>query len=276
MLAAQQVEMDMGADLDGFAEMTPLQLRQRYRDGLCVPTAGAARGFTQVNLVSVPERYALDFMLYASRNAKACPVLDVVEAGQIESALAHSSDLRTDLPEYRIWENGEVVQTKTDVVREWEQHPDLVTFLIGCSFSFEARLLEAGIPLRYIEEHKNVSMYRTNIECRPAGAFSGPMVVSMRPIRSVQVPSAVVVTSKLPSVHGAPVCVGNPGSIGIEDIEHPDYGDPISFHEDELPVFWACGVTPQAALARSKIPFAITHAPGYMLVTDIPSQAYAI
>jgi uncharacterized protein YcsI (UPF0317 family) len=276
MSTVQQDEMDMEADLDGFAEMTPFQLRQRYRDGLCVPTAGAAQGFTQVNLVSVPEQYAFDFMLYASRNAKACPVLDVVEAGQVESVLAHSSDLRTDLPKYRIWENGEVVQTKTDVVREWEQHPDLVTFLIGCSFSFEARLLEAGIPLRYIEEHKNVSMYRTNIECRPAGVFSGPMVVSMRPIRSVQVPSAVVVTSKLPSVHGAPVCVGNPASIGIEDIEHPDYGDPISFHEDELPVFWACGVTPQAALARSKIPFAITHAPGYMLVTDVPSQAYVI
>ena len=171
-----------------------------------------------------------------------------------------------------MWRDGELVDEPTDVVDLWTD--DLVTFLIGCSFSFERALMDAGVPVRNIEQDRNVSMYRTNVDCRPAGRLSGPLVVSMRPVPAPLVVAAVQVTSRMPDVHGAPVHVGSPSSLGIDDLSRPDFGDPLEIAEGDVPVFWACGVTPQAALMASKPPFAITHAPGHMFVTDVPDSAY--
>ncbi len=200
------------------------------------------------------------------------PLLDVTDAGSTTTVLAPGSDLRTDLPRYRVWRDGELVAEPTDVVQEWTD--DLVTFLIGCSFSFEAALVEAGVPVRNVEQGRNVSMYRTDVPCRSAGRLSGPLVVSMRPVPASQVVTAVQVTARMPQVHGAPVHVGSPEQIGITDLSRPDFGEAVDAHEGDVPVFWACGVTPQAALMASRPPFAITHAPGHMLVTDVPDAAY--
>ncbi|MGB4300982.1 MAG: putative hydro-lyase, partial [Acetomicrobium sp.] len=183
-------------------------------------------------------------------------------------------DLRTDLPKYRVWEKGELLEEPTDITSYWRD--DLVAFLLGCSFTFESALLDAGIPVRHIECGCNVPMYITNIQCVPAGRLSGPMVVSMRPIPARQVPKAVLTTGRFPAVHGSPVHIGEPSIIGIKDINKPDFGDPVTINPGEVPVFWACGVTPQAALMASKPPFAITHAPGHMFVCDPKDTDYAI
>jgi uncharacterized protein YcsI (UPF0317 family) len=254
------------------ALLTPAQARERYREGLVTPTSGWAAGFTQANLVMLPREWAFDMLLFGQRNPRPVPLLDVTDPGSPRTALAPDADLRTDLPRYRVWQDGELVDEPTDVSDVWR--PDLVSFLIGCSFSFETALLEAGVPVRNIEQGRNVSMYRTNIPCRPAGQFSGPLVVSMRPIPGGQVTEAVQITARMPQVHGAPVHVGAPEALGITDLASPDYGDPVEFQDGDVPVFWACGVTPQAALAASRPPFAITHAPGHMFVTDAPDSAY--
>ncbi len=254
------------------AQSTPTDARQHYRDGLVAPTTGWAAGFTQANMVTLPQDWAFDMLLFAQRNPQPVPLLDVTEPGAIATALAPGADLRTDLPRYRVWRDGELVDEPSDVTRLWRE--DLVTFLIGCSFSFETALMEAGVPVRNIEQGRNVAMYRTNIACRAAGRLSGPLVVSMRPIPAAQVVTAVQVTGRMPQVHGAPVHVGDPQGLGITDLSAPDYGDPVHAHDGDIPVFWACGVTPQAALMASRPPFAITHAPGYMFVTDIPDSAY--
>jgi len=254
------------------ALLTPAQARERYREGLVTPTSGWAAGFTQANLVVLPREWAFDMLLFGQRNPRPVPLLDVTDPGSPRTALAPDADLRTDLPRYRVWQDGELVDEPTDVSDVWR--PDLVSFLIGCSFSFETALLEAGVPVRNIEQGRNVSMYRTNIPCRPAGQFSGPLVVSMRPIPGGQVTEAVQITARMPQVHGAPVHVGAPAALGITDLASPDYGDPVEFQDGDVPVFWACGVTPQAALAASRPPFAITHAPGHMFVTDAPDSAY--
>jgi len=254
------------------ALLTPAQARERYREGLVTPTSGWAAGFTQANLVVLPREWAFDMLLFGQRNPRPVPLLDVTDPGSPRTALAPDADLRTDLPRYRVWQDGELVDEPTDVSDVWR--PDLVSFLIGCSFSFETALLEAGVPVRNIEQGRNVSMYRTNIPCRPAGQFSGPLVVSMRPIPGGQVTEAVQITARMPQVHGAPVHVGAPEALGITDLASPDYGDPVEFQDGDVPVFWACGVTPQAALAASRPPFAITHAPGHMFVTDAPDSAY--
>lgn len=144
-----------------------------------------------------------------------------------------------------------------------------MSFLIGCSFSFEGELLEASVPVRHIEEGRNVPMYLTSIPSKPAGIFRGNMVVSMRPLPYDQIVKAVLVTGSMPKVHGAPIHIGDPAAIGIADIDRPDFGDAVTIHPGEVPVFWPCGVTPQAALMASKPAFAITHAPGHMLVTDV-------
>ncbi|MFP5373080.1 MAG: putative hydro-lyase, partial [Actinomycetes bacterium] len=188
------------------------------------------------------------------------------------TVLAPGADLRTDLPRYRVWRDGELVDEPPDVVGLWDD--DSVAFLIGCSFSFEAALLDAGVPVRNIEQQRNVSMYRTNVDCRPAGRLSGPLVVSMRPVPAALVATAVQVTGRMPEVHGAPVHVGHPASLGITDLACPDFGDPVELADGDVPVFWACGVTPQAVLMASRPPFAITHAPGHMFVTDVPDAAY--
>ncbi|RCK70840.1 putative hydro-lyase [Desertihabitans brevis] len=248
------------------------EARARYRDGLVAPTSGAARGHTQANLVVLPADWAFDMLLFGQRNPRPVPLLDVTDPGATSTVLAPGSDLRTDLPRYRVWRDGELVDEPTDVTDLWRD--DLVSFLIGCSFSFERALLEAGVPVRNIEQGRNVSMYRTNRDCRPAGRLSGPLVVSMRPVPAALVPLAVQVTARMPQVHGAPVHVGSPESLGIDDLDAPDYGEAVQAAPGDVPVFWACGVTPQAALMASRPPFAITHAPGHMFITDATDADY--
>lgn len=249
-------------------------MRTQIRQGLDRPTAGLVAGMTQVNMISVPQDWAYDFLLYAQRNPQSCPVLEVLEQGQFQPQLAPSADIRHDFPRYRIWRSGQLEEEVTDALQIWQQHPDLVTFLIGCSFSFETALMEAGIEMRHIQDQRNVPMYLTNIACQPAGRISGNLVVSMRPMPAHQISQAVQITARLPQVHGAPVHIGNPNALGIEDLSQPDFGDAPRLLSDEIPVFWACGVTPQAAVMQSKIPFAITHAPGHMLITDVPDRAW--
>jgi uncharacterized protein YcsI (UPF0317 family) len=194
-------------------------------------------------------------------------LLDVTEPGSWTTPLAPGADLRLDLPGYRVWQDGRLVDEPADVLEWWAD--DLVTFLLGCSFTFETALLQAGVPVRHLEQGRNVPMYRTARECRPAGRLSGPLVVSMRPVPSELVPTAVQVTALVPAVHGAPVHVGNPAFLGIDDLGTPDYGDPVEVRPGEVPVFWACGVTPQAVIEQARLPFALTHAPGHMFVTDL-------
>lgn len=253
---------------------TPREARAAFRDGLAVPTSGWAAGYTQVNMISVPADWAYDVLLFCQRNPKPCPVLDVTDPGAISTVLAEGADLRTDIPRYRVWREGRLQAEPEDVTAEWSD--DLVTFLIGCSFTFESPLVEAGIPLRHVEQGRNVSMYRTGIACRPAGRMHGPLVVSMRYVPERLVETAVRVSGRMPAVHGAPVHAGDPGALGIADLGRPDYGDAVDPAPGDVPVFWACGVTPQAALMASKPPFAITHAPGHMLITDIADEEYRI
>ncbi|RDW20004.1 putative hydro-lyase [Oceanobacillus arenosus] len=239
------------------------------------PTAGLAPGYTQANLVILPKKYAYDFLLFCIRNPKTCPLIEVTDVGSPEpKGTAQGADLRTDIPKYRIFRDGELVDEVTDITEYWQD--DLVSFLIGCSFTFEKPLLDNGIPIRYIEEGRNVSMYSTNIPCASAGVFSGPMVVSMRPMTPAEAIRATQITSRFPSVHGAPVHIGDPAAIGIKDINKPDFGDAVTIRGGEVPVFWGCGVTPQAAVMASKPEFVITHAPGHMFITDVRDEHYAV
>jgi uncharacterized protein YcsI (UPF0317 family) len=235
-------------------------------------TAGLAPGYAQANLVIVPRDLAYDFLLFCVRNPKPCPLLDVTDAGSpAPSHAAPHADLRNDLPRYRVYRDGELVDEPTSIERYWTE--DLVSFLLGCSFTFEQGLLDAGIPLRHHECGSNVAMYRTNVACRPAGQFHGPLVVSMRPIPAHLVPLAVQVSGRYPAVHGAPVHVGAPEALGIRDLDKQDWGDPLPVGDGEVPVFWACGVTPQAVAMTTRPRLMITHAPGCMFVTDIPVAA---
>jgi uncharacterized protein YcsI (UPF0317 family) len=230
-------------------------------------TSGLAPGYVQGNLVILPKDVAGDFLAFAQQNPKPCPVIGMSETGSARvPALGVSIDLRTDLPRYRVWKHGALVAEVPDILSFWRD--DLVSFVIGCSFSFEEALIEDGIPLRHVSCGSNVAMYRTNIACAPAGPFAGPMVVSMRPLKPADAIRAIQITSRFPAVHGVPVHIGMPAQIGIKDLAKPDYGDPVEVKNDELPVFWACGVTPQAVIAAAKPAFAITHAPGSMLITD--------
>ena len=249
--------------------------RRRIRSGVFTgPTSGLAPGNVQANLVILPKAVAHDFLRFAQANPKPCPVLAVSDAGDPHfPALGADLDIRTDLPLYRVWRHGELVSEPTDIRDVWRD--DLVGFAIGCSFSFEEALIEDGIEMRHIALGTNVPMYRTNIPCVPAGVFAGPLVVSMRPMKPADAIRAVQITSRFPSVHGAPVHLGFPASIGIADIAKPDYGDAVPVAADELPVFWACGVTPQAAIAQVKPEFCITHAPGRMLITDLRNTSLA-
>ncbi|MET7940934.1 putative hydro-lyase [Streptomyces sp. NPDC005302] len=253
---------------------TPGEARRRFRAGLSLPTAGIAAGHTQANLVSVPADWAYEMLLFCQRNPKPCPVLDVTDAGSWSTPLAAGADLRTDLPGYRVWEHGELVAEPTDVVERWR--PDLVSFLIGCSFTFEWALGAAGVPMRHIEQGRNVSMYVTARQCRPAGRLRGPMVVSMRPVPPEHLAAAIRESSLLPAVHGSPVHCGEPSGLGIEDLSRPDFGDAVVAAPDDIPVFWACGVTPQAVVMASRPPFAITHAPGRMFLTDARDEQYRV
>jgi uncharacterized protein YcsI (UPF0317 family) len=244
-------------------------IRAACRAGsLTGPTPGLARGFVQANLVTVPKDVAFDFLLYCQRNPKPCPLLDVTEPGDPEpKGVAPGADLRTDLPAYRVWRDGQLVDEPPDVRALWRN--DLVSFVIGCSFTFEAALLDAGLPVRHIEQGVNVPMYETNRPCRSAGRFAGPLVVSMRPMTPAQAVAATRVCARFPRAHGTPVHFGDPAALGIADPARPDFGDPVEVRSGEVPIYWACGVTPQAALTRAKLPFAITHKPGHMFLTDL-------
>jgi uncharacterized protein YcsI (UPF0317 family) len=257
------------------AELKPREIRAMIHNGeLIRPTAGMAQGYVQGNLAIVPKELAYDFLLFAQRNPKPCPILDVTDAGSPEPKLvAPGADLRFDIPQYRIYKNGILTDEVTDIASYWRD--DLVAFLLGCSFTFETALLNAGLPIRHIEQSCNVSMYITNIDCAPAGAFHGKMVVSMRPMPASQVVRAVQITSRFPAVHGAPVHIGDPAAIGIKDIAKPDFGDPVTINPGETPIFWACGVTPQAVAMTVKPELMITHAPGHMFICDIRDEELA-
>jgi uncharacterized protein YcsI (UPF0317 family) len=257
------------------SEKTEL-IRQQIRTGEWQkPTTGLAPGYTQANLVILPKKYAYDFLLFSMRNPKSCPLIEVTDVGSsVPKKTTPTGDLRTDVPKYRIYKNGEFVEEVTDISTHWQD--DFVSFLIGCSFTFEKPLLDNGIPIRYIEEGKNVSMYKTNIPCEAAGIFQGPMVVSMRPMKPDEAIRATQITSRFPSVHGAPIHIGEPSMIGIQDINLPDFGDSVTIREGEVPVFWGCGVTPQAVVMASKPELVITHAPGHMFITDMKEEEHAV
>jgi uncharacterized protein YcsI (UPF0317 family) len=254
--------------------VAPAEARERFRAGLKTPTAGWSPGYVQANLVVLPRDQAFDFLLFAQRNPRPCPVLDVTEPGDPVSRMAPDADLRTDLPAYRVWENGRCVAETGEVTGYWRD--DLVAFLIGCSFTFERALTAAGVPVRHVEQGRNVPIYISNQACRPAGIFGGPLLVTMRPVPPGLVATAVQVTARYPAVHGAPVHVGSPAALGIADLSRPDFGDAVRAEDRDVPMFWACGVTPQVALERARPAFAITHAPGHMFITDVPDEVYAI
>jgi uncharacterized protein YcsI (UPF0317 family) len=238
-------------------------------------TSGLAPGFVQCNIVILPSDAAAQFETFCRQNPKPCPLLAVSEQPGDFSLpkLGQGIDIRTDVPQYRVWRDGIMTEQRHDIVDLWQD--DWVAFALGCSFSFEEALIAAGIAIRNITEGVNVPMYRTHIDCASAGPFSGKMVVSMRPMSAADAIEAIQICSRYPSVHGAPIHFGDPGLIGIEDLERPDFGDAVTLEETDVPLFWACGVTPQVALETAKLPLAITHEPGHMLVTDLRNSELA-
>ena len=239
-----------------------------------MPTSGAAHGFVQANLVMLPVKHAFEFLLFCVRNPKPCPILDVLEPGIFEPAIAAGADLRTDLPRYRIYRNGELAEKVGEVSTIVSQ--DTVSFLLGCSFSFENAMLSAGLPIRNIEEGRNVSMYITSRSCTPAGPFAAPLVVTMRPMTPTQAVRAVQITTRFHLTHGAPVHIGDPQQIGIADLNQPDFGDPVTIRSDEIPVFWACGVTSALAATSPALPLVVTHSPGHMFVSNLRDEEMTI
>jgi uncharacterized protein YcsI (UPF0317 family) len=233
------------------------------------PTAGCAPGYLQANLVAVPAAHAEAFRAFCDRNPRPCPLIEMMDPGATAPRRsAPDADLRTDLPRYRIYRDGALAEEREHVRDVWSD--DLVAFLLGCSFSFEDAIRAAGITIRHIDLHRNVSMYVTNRPCAPADPFAGPMVVSMRPIAAADVARVTEISRRYPLAHGAPIHAGDPAALGITDLGRPDYGDPVPVYPGDVPVFWACGVTPQAVAAAARLPFMITHAPGHMFITDLP------
>lgn len=263
-------------NVDRSALQTGMQVRQVCRAGeFTGQTSGLAPGFAQANLVILREQDAFDFQEFCQRNPKPCPLLEVTKAGDpCPHKLSESGDLRTDLPRYRVWKQGELVEEPTEISHLWQE--DLVSFLIGCSFTFESALVKAGLSVRHLDLGANVPMYRTSIDCEPVGEFSGPLVVSMRPFKPDDAIRAIQITSRFPAVHGAPVHLGFPEQLGITNLDQPDFGDSVPVESNELPLFWACGVTPQAVLMQAKPEFAITHSPGCMFVSDVKEEALAV
>lgn len=257
------------------ASTPPAAVRHAARRGdWATHTVGLAERHVQGNLVVLPAADADAFLRYCQRNPKPCPVLAVGEPGDVRlPSLAGDLDLRHDLPRYRVWRDGTLAAEPTDIADLWRD--DFVAFVLGCSFSFEQALMDEGVPLRHVQQGRNVAMFRTTIATTPAGPFAGPLVVTMRPLTAADAIRAVQITSRFPAVHGAPVHLGDPAAIGIRDLQRPDYGDAVEVRADEIPVFWACGVTPQAALENARLPLAITHAPGCMLVTDLLNHQLA-
>lgn len=259
------------ADLEG---LSPKEIRSIVREGHWTGgTEGLARGYAQANLIILPKEVALEFLIFCQRNPKPCPIVEVTDPGSPMVTQVADADLRTDLPRYSVYKDGKLIDQPSDIVKYWRD--DLVGFLIGCSYSFEEALLSAGIPLRHQEEDKIVSVYTTDVPCVPAGRFAGPMVVSMRPIKNHQLVRAIQVTSRFPATHGAPIHVGDPSLIGV-DLNKTDFDTGVfELAEDDVPVFWGCGGTPQAVALASKIDFMITHKVGHLFITDKRSEAIA-
>lgn len=259
------------ADLEG---LSPQEIRNIVREGRWTGgTEGLARGYAQANLIVLPQEVALEFLIFCQRNPKPCPIVEVTDPGSPMVTQVANADLRTDLPRYSVYKDGKLIDQPSDITKYWRD--DLVGFLIGCSYSFEEALLGAGIPLRHQEEDKIVSVYTTDVPCVPAGRFAGPMVVSMRPVKKHQLVRAIQVTSRFPATHGAPVHIGDPSSIGV-DLNKTDFDTGVfELAEDDVPVFWGCGGTPQAVALASKIDFMITHKVGHLFITDKLSEAIA-
>lgn len=249
------------------------ELRAAIRSGAFTGhTAGLAPGKLQCNIAILPAECALDFLRFCLRNPKPCPIVGVGETGDPAlPTLGPDLDIRHDLPRYRLYRNGQFTEEVTDVAAHWRE--DMVTVAIGCSFTFERALMAAGIPMRHVEQNTTVPMYRTTLPLEQGGRFGGDMVVSMRPLRGGDVPRAVEICARYPLAHGAPVHVGDPAAIGITALDRPDWGDPVRIQPDEVPVFWACGVTSQNALLAADIPLVISHAPGHMLISDVDEDA---
>ena len=255
------------------SDLSSAQIRNLIRAGQHdAHTAGLAAGKLQCNIAILPEAYALDFLRFCQRNPKPCPLVGVSETGDpMLPTLGRDIDIRTDVPRYRVFSDGDFAEEVTDISDRWAS--DLVTVALGCSFTFENALMRNGMPVRHIEQGRNVPMYRTNIDLLPAGPFEGQMVVTMRPLREDQIAAATAISARYPQAHGAPIAFGDPASIGIPDLAQPDYGDPVDIKPGEVPVFWACGVTPQNVLRAAKPSLCIAHAPGHMLITDVAEDA---
>jgi uncharacterized protein YcsI (UPF0317 family) len=266
-----------GADAGraGAVYAEPAALRHAVRTGrFRGQTAGQAPGFVQGNLAILPRDFAADFLRFCQLNPKPCPVIGIGEPGDPAlPRLGRDIDIRTDMPGYCVFRDGELAEEAADILGHWRG--DLVAFVLGCSFSFEAALTDGGLRVRHIDEGKNVAMYRTSIPNAPAGPFGGTLVVSMRPFTPKDAIRAIQITSRFPNVHGAPVHFGDPAAIGIADVARPDFGDAVEIKPGEVPVFWACGVTPQQAIRAARPPLAITHQPGAMLVTDLRNSELA-
>ena len=254
--------------------MSPHEIRQAIREGKHTgPTAGLAPGYIQTNLVILPSIFANDFQIFCQKNPKPCPLLEITEPGSCElHKLAFNVDIRTDLPKYRIYQKGKLIEETTDISRWWRN--DLVSFFLGCSFSFEEALRKVHLPVRHIEEKKNVPMYISNIPCQPSKLFRGNIVVTMRPFKPEQVQRVREITFPYSFSHGEPIHAGDPVDIGIDHLENPDFGEAVTLHENEIPIFWACGVTSQIAILNSGIELAITHSPGCMFISDIQSREW--
>ncbi|CAM4192197.1 putative hydro-lyase [Lacicoccus alkaliphilus] len=253
--------------------MDAATIRERIRSGEHQgTTSGISGDKVQANVVILPRKYAFDFLLFAMRNKKAVPIIEVLEDGRYESVYAKGSDVRTDVPKYNIYRYGELIETVDEVESYWQD--DFVTFLIGCSFTFEQAIMDGGIDIKHIKEGKNVAMYKTDIPAEPAGLFHGQAVVSMRPFKKEDIDDVIAITERFPDMHGGPVHVGEPGEIGIANMKDPDYGEAIDIADDEVPVFWACGVTPQNVALNAKPEIMITHLPGHMFITDINNEEF--
>ena len=255
-------------DITPYRDMTPAEVRRLIREQVITfPTSGMCRGYAQANLVILPAENAEDFKEYCRLNPFPCPVLEVVSGTPETHAMGEGGNIATDIPEYFIYRDGKFCEKRRDVSDMWRD--DFVGFLIGCSFSFEEALIREGIEVRHISTGRNVPMYKTNIQTKKAGPFEGPMVCSMRPMTPENARRAYDITVKMPNVHGAPVHMGDPDALGVRDINNPEYGESVEIYPGEIPVFWPCGVTPQAAIENAKLPLVITHSPGHMFITDI-------